>query len=243
MTVFLVGGGADTVVPGLLAPFLAEVGAAAPGRPRVALLLCGPARWTRRELPAHRHALDGADVELLPVRVRPGQPVPAAALDGVDGIVVGGGVTPDYLACLAPVAGAVASAVAGGTPYLGLSAGAMVAPRTALLGGFRSAGRDVCPEEWSEGLTPVTVAPGLGVVGFPVDVHTGTTGTLGRTVALVETGTAAVAAGIDEDTCLALPVGADDPADGVVTGSGRVWTVRRRSGEETVTVTSAVGAG
>ena len=239
MTVFLVGGGPETVVPGLLAPFLAEVTAAAVGRPRVALLLCGPGRLIRREIPAYRHALDDDAVDLRPVRVPPGRPVPAAALAGADGIVVGGGATPDYLAALAPVAAAVASAVAGGTPYLGLSAGAMVAARSALAGGHSSAGRDVCPPEESEGLGPVTVVPGLGLVGFTVDVHTGRAGTLARTVDLVTSGSVATAVGIDEDTCLAVADPDADPARCALTGSGNVWTVRRGSDARTVTVTRA----
>ena len=64
-------------------------------------------------------------------------------------------------------------------------------------------------------------------MSFPVDVHTAQAGTLGRTVALVESGAADTAVGVDEGTCLALPGGAADPADGVVTGSGAVWVVRR----------------
>jgi cyanophycinase len=243
VTVFLVGGGPDTAGPGLVAPFLAEVRAAATGRARVAVLLCGPAHRTWRQLPAARRVLADAAVDLRPVHLRAGRPVPAAALAGVDGVVVGGGVPGAYLASLAPAAAELSAAVAAGTPYLGFSAGAMVAARTALLGGHRSGGREVCPVGWSEGLTPVTVAPGLGLVGFPVDAHTAAAGTLGRTVALVTDGTAPVAAGIDEGTCLALPAGAQDPADGVVTGSGGVWTVRRGGDGAVVTVRSGRDAG
>ena len=119
-------------------------------------------------------------------------------------------------------------------PYLGFSAGAMIAPRTALLGGHLLAGRSVCPRSWSEGLAELTVRPGLGLVEFAVDVHTGQAGTLGRTVALVDSGAAPVAVGIDEDTCLAVAVGAPDPADGVVTGPGAVWVVRHGPGTSTV---------
>ena len=243
MTVFLVGGGPDTTHPGLVAPFLTEVRATAPGRAQVVVLLCGPASRTWRQLPGYRRVLADAAVELRPVRVRVGRPVPATALAGVGGIVVGGGAPGEYLASLAPVAEALATAVGAGTPYLGFSAGAMVPARAALLGGHRSGGRDVCPEAVSEGLTPLTVAPGLGLVCFPVDAHTAAAGTLGRTVALVAAGTAAVAAGIDEGTCLALPAGAHDPEDGIVTGSGGVWTVRRGGGGDAVTVTVRSGAG
>lgn len=57
-------------------------------------------------------------------------------------------------------------------------------------------------------------------------MHTGRAGTLGRTVALVETGAAAVAVGIDEGTCLTVAGPGTDPADGVVTGAGSVWVLR-----------------
>jgi cyanophycinase len=230
VTVHLVGGGADTTTPGLLAPFLAEVVAAAGRaghRPRIAVVVVD--RWGsgRRSLPGYVHALDaGRDVDVAPVFLRRGRGLLPETLAGVDGIVVGGGPTPEYLEGLSGSAGSIAAAVRAGTPYLGFSAGAMIAPRSALVGGHLQDGRGVCPEEWSEELDELTVAPGLGLVGFPVDVHTAQAGTLGRTVALVGSGAAPVAVGIDEDTCLAVAAQATDPADGVVTGAGGVWMVR-----------------
>lgn len=233
MTVFLVGGGADTVTRGLLAPFLAEAGAAAERagrRARVAIAVVDHWRSGRRLLPAYVHALDGRrDLDVQPLFLRRGKDLAPTAFDAVDGIVVGGGSTPTYLDALIGSAGSIGSRVRSGTPYLGFSAGAMIAPRTALVGGHRRAGRDICPEEWSEDLDEITVCPGLGLVGFPVDVHTAQAGTLGRTVALVESGTA-TAVGIDEDTCLAVADPDADPADGVVTGRGGVWFVRRSNG-------------
>jgi cyanophycinase len=113
----------------------------------------------------------------------------------------------------------------------------MAAAGRALAGGYRSEGRQVCPRAWSEGLTPLTTAPGLGLVGFAVDVHTAQAGTLGRTVALGETGGAEVAVGIDDGTCLAVAAGTADPAAGLVTGSGHVRTVRRGSGAQAVEIT------
>jgi cyanophycinase len=65
-------------------------------------------------------------------------------------------------------------------------------------------------------------------------VHAAQAGTIGRALAIVESGAAEMTAAIDEDTCLVVPVGA--PAStGRVRGSGSVWLVRRT---ESVTVTS-----
>ena len=111
-------------------------------------------------------------------------------------------------------------------PYLGFSAGAMIAGETALLGGYRLGDREVCPQEWCEDLDDVTLSSGLGLVPFVVDVHAAQAGTIGRALAIVESGAAEMTAAIDEDTCLVVPVGA--PAStGRVRGSGSVWLVRR----------------
>lgn len=234
MSVSLVGGGPETVVPGLLAPFLQEVRsrAARAGRaPRVVLVVVDGRGAARRFLPAYRHALDGGPaLEVRPVLLAPGRPAPAGAVADVDGIVVGGGETPAYLDGLLPAAAAVGAAVRAGTPYLGFSAGAMVAPSAALVGGHLLAGRSVCPEDRSEDVAEVALRPGLGLVGFPVDVHTAEAGTLGRTVALVGSGVAPLAVGIDEDTVLTVAGPEADPADGVVSGTGAVWVVRAAPG-------------
>ena len=66
-----------------------------------------------------------------------------------------------------------------GRPYLGFSAGAMIAPERAIIGGYRVRGVEVCPEEASEGLGEVELREGLGLVPFAVDVHAAQAGTLG----------------------------------------------------------------
>ena len=229
MSVFLVGGGADTTPPGALDGFLAEVRAAAAGeRARIALVVLDQGRRSRRFLPDYVQVLDGGgDVEVVPVLLQPGGELDPTAFDGAHGVAVGGGPTPEYRAGLVGTAVHLQGLVRSGVPYLGFSAGAMVAPGSVLVGGFRLGGRDVCPEEASEDLEQLTLRPGLGLVSFPVDVHTAQAGTLGRTTALVECGAADTAVGVDEGTCLAVACGAADPTDGVVTGSGAVWVVRR----------------
>lgn len=162
-----------------------------------------------------------------------------AVLEGVHGLFVGGGLTPAYHRALLPCAAAIRDAVASGLPYLGMSAGAMIAGDTAVLGGWRHDGVPVVPQDASEGLDGLTLAPGLGLFPFAADAHTGR-GLLGRTVALVASGLVRQALAIDEDTCAVLgPDGAVRAA-----GLGSVWLSRADpSGEVRITrLTASTGA-
>ncbi len=232
MSVHLVGGGVEPGHgAGLLAPFLAEAAArAGDGRPRVAVLLVGGEGRLERFLPDYEKELGGA-ADVLPVELVRGRPPAGDALAAVaaaHGVVVCGGPAPDYHAALTGPGGlgaAVRAAVRAGTPYLGFSAGAMVAGDRALLGGYLADAREVCEEGCSEGLGELTVRGGLGLVPFTTDVHVTAAGTLGRAVELVAAGMVPCSVGLDEDTCLSTPPGGD-PAEGVVTGSGSVWVIR-----------------
>jgi cyanophycinase len=229
MSVFLVGG---VVEPGhgggLLAPFVAEAGARASGRPRLAVLLLDREGSLGRFLPDYEAAFGGT-ADVLPVALRPGEPLDdgaVAVVRAADGVVVGGGLTPGYHQALAVGLGdAVREAVAGGAPYAGFSAGAMVAGERALLGGYLADGHAVCEEGCSEGLDDLTVRPGLGLVPFTCDVHVTAAGTLGRALEVVAAGLVAASAGLDEDTCLRVPAGGR-AEDGEVSGAGSVWLVR-----------------
>jgi cyanophycinase len=150
--------------------------------------------------------------------------------------VVGGGPTPAYCDGLDKAGEMVRTVVSRGVPYLGFSAGAMVASQAALVGGWRLDGRDVCPEEWSEGLEHVTLRQGLGLVPFTVDVHTAQAGLLGRAVSLVGSGRVDRAVAVDEDTCLALT----DWMTTVVSGGGSVWSVVASGAGPSVSVTRDV---
>lgn len=151
------------------------------------------------------------------------------SFDAVDGIVVGGGRTPAYLEGLRGAAGSIAQRVANGVPYLGFSAGAMIAPGRALTGGYLVNGIEVCDEGCSEGLSEVQVEDGLGLAPFSIDVHAAQAGTLSRAVAAVEAGLAERVLALDEATAVVIT----DPcaSDYTVLGSGRCWDIQRRKGD------------
>lgn len=241
MSVFLVGGVVEpTHGGGLLAPYVAEAAARAAGRPRLAVLLVDREGSLARALPAYEAAFGGT-ADVMPVALRPGEPLDAdAVVRAADGVVVGGGPTPVYHGVMGDGLGAVVrEAVAGGAPYVGFSAGAMVAGERALLGGYLSGGRAVCEEGCSEGLDGLAVAPGLDLVPFTCDVHVTAAGTLGRALELVAAGLAPVAVGLDEDTCLRVPIGGR-AADGEVSGAGSVWLVEPGDGGSVVVRRRAV---
>ena len=240
MTILLVGGGPDTVTtPAVFDRFVKELRFRAPGRiPRVAVVLFDHEGSSEYFLPAYLEPLESRiGCEVLPVLLRFNEEADPAAFDDVDGIVVGGGPTPGYLAGLLPSAGAIRRMVAGGVPYMGFSAGAMVAPARAIVGGYRIRGTEVCPVEWSEGLEEVEIRDGLGLVPFAVDVHAAQAGTLSRAVAAVAKGLVGRAAAVDENTALVLHHTDLDSAE--LIGTGNCWTIRGAGAKATVSVLSA----
>jgi cyanophycinase len=160
--------------------------------------------------------------------------VPAIAFADVDGLLVGGGLTPSYRDLLEPHFGELRRLVAAGTPYLGFSAGAAIAAERALVGGWRIGGVPVAPEEASEELDEITLGPGIGLVDVSIDVHVAQWGTLSRLVAAVEAGLVEGGLGIDEHTALIVGEGGLR-----VAGAGSVWRVLR--GETGVSV-ATIGA-
>lgn len=242
MSIFLVGGGPDTVrTPVILDGFMAEVRERAAGStlPRIAVVLVDHEGSADYFLPAYLDPLQHrTPCEVTTVRLRPGGAVDPGAFDGADAIVVGGGPTPVYLAGLQSAAPAIRRAVEAGAPYLGFSAGAMIAPERAIVGGYRIRGAEVCPEESSEGLSEVEIRDGLGLVSFAVDVHAAQAGTLGRAVAAVVHGMAARAVAVDEDTALVLPHA--DPREQRVIGTGNCWLVRGPGPRVSVSVLGSV---
>lgn len=241
MSIILVGGGPDTVTtPGIFDRFVHDVRHRAGGAraPRIAVVLFDRDGSSEYSLPAYLDPLQSR-IPCRPMPVLLGRNAPAdqASFTGVDGIIVGGGPTPEYLAGLTGSGPAIRAATADGVPYLGFSAGAMVAPGRALVGGYRVRGIAVCSEECSEGLEELDVREGLGLVPFAVDVHAAQAGTLSRAVAAVAEGLVDRAVAIDENTALVLPHA--ELEDLEVIGAGNCWSIRGSGRKATVAVLSA----
>lgn len=183
-----------------------------------------------------------------PVLVGLGGTLSRDALRDCTALLICGGLTPAYATALGSAAAEIRAWVAAGRPYAGFSAGSAVAAGRALVGGYRSAGRVVCPEDAAEGLEPVTVVPGLGLVPFTVDVHAAQWGTLGRLQAAVAARLVPVGVAIDEDTALVIDelVTDDGSADdnevvARIVGAGAVHLVRPWSDGEVRVASHSAG--
>ncbi|WBO64184.1 hypothetical protein [Streptomyces camelliae] len=237
MSTFLIGGGWDA--PEVYAPFLRAAGTGDGPPPRIGCLIVdegdGPDQFERYAA-ALRTAGPCAPLPLLvPLG---GRLEPESALAGIDGLLVCGGLTPAYQEALtASREGLPRLLAARGVPYAGFSAGAAVAGRRAVVGGWLVDGVPVCPEETGEDLTEVEVRDGLGLVPFAVDVHAAQWGTLARLVTAVGRGWVPFGVAVDENTLLTVEHG-----EVRVTGRGRVHVVRPAEGIGAAVVRS-YGAG
>jgi cyanophycinase len=227
VSVHLIGGGATSLADAPLhAAFVTEAAqrAAEAGRttPRIAVISLHPDAEEKAaalgELLAAASA--GAGIEAHLTAGRAGTPIGPDAIADVDGIAVGGGIVEQVRDGLEPVFDELRRLVAGGIPYLGISAGAMVAADASLGGGSRIGGVAVCPEDPDEEGEELELAPGIGLVDVTIDVHVAQRGMLSRLVAAVESGLIAGALGIDERTSLIVGDGALR-----VGGTGSVWRV------------------
>ena len=174
--------------------------------------------------------------DVYPVFVAPDQPLQPEALRDATGIFVGGGLTPDYHAAIVPHAATwLPDLIGRGLPYAGISAGAMIASREAIVGGWqlRRGAHDVviCSEEVSEERRELDVRPGLGLVPFAVDVHASQYGTPTRLLHAVDIEVVTEGWAIDEETM--VEVGPDGT---VVTGLGSAYHVRKHDGALTVEI-------
>lgn len=234
MSIHLVGGGwaaendtgSDAAVYG---PFLAEAArrATAAGRaePRLAILVVrgDDGDDHAAKLVAALGAAGALDPQLTVLG--PADEATLRAVADVDGIVIGGGLTPAYLAAVTPIAGEIRRQVAAGIPYLGYSAGAMIAAERAVLGGWQIGGVPVSPQDASEELDEVIIENGIGLLDVTVDVHAAQWGTLSRMVAATEAGLIRGGLAVDEGTVLIVGQGTLG-----VAGAGSVWTVSESEG-------------
>jgi cyanophycinase len=242
VSIFLVGGVPNSVQAATVyEPFIDELEQRSAARhrvPRLAVVLFDHEGSGARNLPTYVDPIQRRISCLItPVYFRPDETVAESVFDDVDAIVVGGGPTPAYLEALRGAAAVIARTVAAGAPYLGFSAGAMIAPASALIGGYRVNGREVCSEGCSEGLSELTVRPGLGLIPFAVDVHTAQAGTLSRAVSAVEHNFVDAVAAIDEDTALAVDHA--DHGTTKVVGTGNCWMISKAAGTTMVSLRAA----
>jgi cyanophycinase len=176
MHAFLIGGGRDdAAVLAAHRPFIAALGDAHV----VGCIVLDegdetdPGRWE-----GNLRAAGASDVRVIVVSAD--RPPRAEDLDGCGGVYVAGGLTPGYQAVLATDLGWLPERVV----YAGFSAGAAVAGRRALVGGWRARIGDaevaVCDDGAGEDLDLVTVRDGLRIVDLLVDVHAAQWGTLAR---------------------------------------------------------------
>ncbi|WP_406098201.1 hypothetical protein [Streptomyces sp. NBC_01013] len=231
MAVHLIGGGWDGGAASLVyGPFLAEAG----HEGVVGCLLVdegdGDQQFARYDA-----ALRGVAPQCRPVPllVPVGGVFEPGTLAGLDGLLVGGGLTPAYQDVLRPVAAAVSQVLAERPlPYAGFSAGAVVAARRALIGGWLDRGVPVCPDDAAEDLDEIEVRDGLGLVPYTVEVHAAQWGTLARLVAAVARGDTDRGVALGENTLLTV----ESDGRAVVAGAGQVHLVRGAEPAGSVTV-------
>jgi len=229
VSIHLVGGGsADDYDGEVFREFLIEAStrALASGRdvPRVAVLLVREDAVTAADrADAYRdQLLRVALCEPVVTAIVEGELFTSSVLSGIDGLLVGGGLTPSYLDAVAPIVEEIRMLVGDSLPYLGFSAGAAIAADTAIIGGWKIGDVPVLSEAASEDLEDVTVAEGLGLVDLAIDVHAAQWGTLSRLVAATEAGLVDGGIAIDEFTVLIV---GDDLLR--VVGRGSIWQVDR----------------
>jgi cyanophycinase len=217
---FLIGGGRDP--EGIVASHAPFVEAAGAGDGRILVLLFDepghdPSRWSE--------ALQSAGAGEVDVRVVSAAVPPAAGdLAGAAGVFVAGGWTPGYQEAFAAAPGWAEALARAGVPYAGYSAGAALAARDALVGGYVAVRGDqrvaVCDEEAGEDLEEIAIRPGLGLLAAVVDVHCAQWGTLPRLLNAVAIHGLPGGWGIDEHTTLELGDG-----QARVHGHGSVYRV------------------
>ena len=216
--VFLIGGGWDPAsVPTMYGPLLRAAGP----MPTIACIVLDEGdgldqfqRWAR--------ALQAAGAcRPTPVIVALDDFLDVAALDGADGVLVCGGLTPAYARAVSPASDELRQWLGrNGRPYAGFSAGAAIAADAALVGGWQSEHVAVCPEEAGEDLAEISVVAGLGLIPLTIDVHAAQWGTVTRLIEVVRRRLSPSGFAIDENTMVAVH---GDRA--TVSGAGRAHLV------------------
>lgn len=237
MTLFLVGGGPAANLSDVHDAYAASVGARARGHAaRVAYISHGLPEQVSQFAPGYVEPLTSrlpecsvTEIYLLPPAEDGTDPTTwPDDLADYDGIIVAGGHTPSYLTGLAPRRDQLARLVREDVPWIGYSAGAMVASRHALIGGWRQNGRAIGNQAWSEDLDEITVVDGLALVSPLIATHNDVAQSDSVVLALMEADPSLrTAVAMDEDTCLIV-----DPITGRTAhyGRGRLRWFSREAG-------------
>jgi cyanophycinase len=223
MSIHLVGGGWSE---DLFRHFVVEAGSRAAGSarviPRIGVLLLADDEASGEELSdRYRSMLLGiASCSPVVTVIADGSEATSELLSDIDGLLIGGGLTPAYLEAVTPLVEEIRLLVSDGLPYLGYSAGAAIAADAAIIGGWMIGDVPIGSDDIGEDLDDVTVAAGLGLVDLAVDVHAAQWGTLARLIAATEAELVDGGVAIDEETVLIV-------GDGTlrVEGLGSVWRV------------------
>lgn len=231
--VFLIGGGRnESALPHTYGRFVTALGG-----PPVSPIACvvldddDADQYVDRAITAFA-AVGVGNVE--PVFVSAERPLSATDLHGTVGVFVSGGLTPGYHDAIVPVASEWLPWLRErGIPYAGYSAGAMIAPVQAIVGGWRLRRGDrevaIGAEEIGEDAEFLEVRLGLGLVPFAVEPHASQWGTPTRLLHAVNAGLVPEGWAIDEDTMLEV-------RDGTITVHGLGSAYRVRQGGRSLTV-------
>lgn len=224
--IFLIGGGwTAEAYPRSYGPFVEA--AAASGRTRIAcVVLDTPDRDDRFGMVQFAFNAAGT-TDVYPIFVSTERPLQRDDVEDATGIFVAGGHTPTYYDAIVPSASAwMQELVGSGIPYAGNSAGAMIAPEQAIIGGWKMTlgGQqvEICSEDVSEEVEGLDVRTGLGLVPFSIDPHAAQFGTPTRLLHAINAGQVDSGWAIDEDTVLMVRDGNIS-----VAGPGVAWHVRK----------------
>ena len=151
------------------------------------------------------------------------------------GIFVCGGLTPAYFDALCLDKVWLAYLTENEIPYGGFSAGASVASKNAIIGGWRremeNKSVQITDENAGEDLDLLDVRNGLGLVDFAVDVHATQWGTLSRLVHTIDAKLADEGWAIDENTMLE-----SDGENIQIFGAGNAYLIKRENSKITIDI-------
>ena len=156
------------------------------------------------------------------------------------GVFVCGGLTPAYFDALCVDKNWLAYLTENKIPYCGFSAGASVASKNAIIGGWRRELKNksvqIADENAGEDLDLLDVRNALGLVNFTVDVHATQWGTLSRLVHAIDAKLADEGWAIDENTMLEI-----DRENIQIFGAGNAYHLKRKNHEIIIRIHQSAG--